>query len=99
MLFGQAGFLAGEGMDEYTSRLKEEYDHLRKKYNLKPLDQHLWKFMRLRPVNFPTVRLAQFAALVHALPGLFRKILETENPATLVKLFSVRAVGLLENAL
>ena len=93
MLFGQAGFLAGEGMDEYTSRLKEEYDHLRKKYNLKPLDQHLWKFMRLRPVNFPTVRLAQFAALVHALPGLFRKILETENPATLVKLFSVRPSG------
>lgn len=90
MLFGQAGFLSGQGGDEYTSRLKEEYDHFRKKYNLKPLDQHLWKFMRLRPVNFPTVRLAQFAALVHALPGLFRKILETENPASLVEFFSVR---------
>ena len=90
LLFGQAGFLAGEDGDEYTSRLKEEYDHLRNKYNLKPLDLHLWKFMRLRPVNFPTVRLAQFAALVHTFPGLFRKILETENLPSLVKLFSVR---------
>jgi hypothetical protein len=90
LLFGQAGFLAGEGGDEYTLRLKEEYDHLRNKYSLKPLDMHLWKFLRLRPVNFPTVRLAQFAALVNTFPGLFRKILDTGNLPSLVKLFSVR---------
>jgi hypothetical protein len=90
LLFGQAGFLTGEGGDEYTLRLKEEYDHLRNKYSLKPLDMHLWKFLRLRPVNFPTVRLAQFAALVNTFPGLFRKILETGNLPSLLKLFSVR---------
>lgn len=90
LLFGQAGFLAGEDSDEYTLRLKDEYGHLRNKYNLKPLDLHLWKFMRLRPVNFPTVRLAQFAALVHTFPGLFRKILESDNLSSLVKMFSVQ---------
>jgi hypothetical protein len=90
LLFGQAGFLSGELEDEYTLRLKEEYDHLRHKYSLKPLDQHLWKFMRLRPINFPTLRLAQFAALINTIPGLFRKILETENLPSLVKIFSVQ---------
>jgi len=90
LLFGQAGFLAGEGGDDYTLRLKEEYGHLRNKYSLKPLDLHLWKFMRLRPVNFPTVRLAQFAALVHTFPGLFREILETQTLPSLVKMFSVQ---------
>jgi hypothetical protein len=90
ILFGQAGFLEGEARDEYTLRLKEEYSHLRNKYNLKPLDHHLWKFMRLRPVNFPTVRLAQFAALVHSFPRLFRQILDAEHLPPLRKLFSVR---------
>jgi hypothetical protein len=90
LLFGQAGFLTGKAGDEYTLRLKEEYDHLRNKYSLKPLDQHLWKFMRLRPVNFPTLRLAQFASLVHTLPGMLRRILETVELTTLIRLFSVR---------
>jgi hypothetical protein len=90
LLFGQAGFLSDEGGDEYESQLKAEYDHLRHKYNLKPVDMHLWKFMRLRPVNFPTVRLAQFAALVNTSTGLFRKILEAENLPSLVRLFSIR---------
>jgi hypothetical protein len=90
LLFGQAGFLAMEMQDEYVLRLKEEYDHLRNKYSLKPLDVHLWKFMRLRPANFPTIRLAQFAVLFNTFPGLFRKILETENLPSVVKLFSIK---------
>ena len=90
LLFGQAGFLEREHGDEYGLRLKREYDHLRNKYNCKPVDVHLWKFMRLRPVNFPTVRIAQFAALVNTSSGLFRKILETENLKSLIKLFSIR---------
>ena len=89
LLFGQAGLLSDGSQDEYESQLKAEYHHLRHKYNLKPVDRHLWKFMRLRPVNFPTVRLAQFAALIRHSTNLFRKITETEGLASLVKLFSV----------
>ncbi len=89
LLFGQAGLLNNESKDAYESQLKAEYQHLRNKYNLKPVDSHLWKFMRLRPVNFPTVRLAQFAALIRHSTDLFRKITETEDLSSLVKLFSV----------
>jgi len=58
LIFGQAGFLGGEFTDEYPVYLKKEYEFLQNKSNLMPVEGHLWKFMRLRPQNFPTVRLA-----------------------------------------
>src|SRR5690606_3243386 len=48
-------------------------------YNLKPMAEGIWKFLRMRPHNFPTVRLAQFIALVTAIPQVFTKIIETES--------------------
>ena len=65
LLFGQAGFLDSDFIDDYPVKLKIEYSFLRGKYNLKPLPAHLWKFLRMRPAGFPTVRLAQFADFWH----------------------------------
>ena len=75
LIFGQAGFLNQTFEDEYPNQLKREYQFLQKKYNLKPIDISLWKFMRMRPQNFPTLRLAQFAALIVNSNHLFSKIL------------------------
>jgi hypothetical protein len=88
LIFGQAGFLDEEFTDDYPKSLKEEYTFLRKKYSLTPIEKHLWKFMRLRPQNFPTVRLAQFAALVIRSNHLFSKVLDIKNTADLRKLFT-----------
>ena len=88
LIFGQAGFLEGELSDYYPVKLKKEYDYLRKKYGLKPIENHLWKFMRLRPPNFPTVRLAQFAALIVNANHLFSKILEIKDIDALRNLFA-----------
>jgi hypothetical protein len=88
LIFGQAGFLEEEFTDDYPKSLKEEYLFLRKKYNLNPIEKHLWKFMRLRPQNFPTIRLAQFAALVIRSNHLFSKVLDIKDPAALRKLFT-----------
>jgi hypothetical protein len=88
LIFGQAGFLDEEFTDEYPKSLKEEYNFLRKKYNLAPIEKHLWKFMRLRPQNFPTIRLAQFAALVIRSNHLFSKVLDIKQTADLRKLFT-----------
>lgn len=87
LIFGQAGFLSGEMIDDYPRSLKQEYDFLRKKYNLTPIEGHLWKFMRMRPQNFPTVRLAQFAALVVQSNHLFSKIMEVKEVKNLRHLF------------
>jgi Protein of unknown function (DUF2851) len=88
LVFGQAGFLEDDLMDDYPKSLKEEYSFLRKKYNLAPIEKHLWKFMRLRPQNFPTIRLAQFAALIERSNHLFSKVLEIKDIAGLRKLFT-----------
>ena len=66
ILFGQAGFLcAGKDQGPYLRGLLEKYR--KRKHTLKeqPLQVHLWKFLRLRPISFPTIRISQFASLVH----------------------------------
>jgi len=65
MLYGQAGMLEKECSDKYYLNLKREYEFLRHKYSLKPIDLSLWRYMRLRPANFPAIRIAQFANLVY----------------------------------
>lgn len=70
ILFGNAGFLSSP-TDDYQKTLQKEYDFLRHKYSLEPMDQKQWKFLRLRPANFPTLRLAQAAALFHSIGAFF----------------------------
>lgn len=80
IIFGQAGFLEDEFTEEYPNRLKKEFSFLQEKHGLTFLiPKSMWRFMRLRPANFPTVRLAQFAALVHKSSSLFSKILEAKT--------------------
>lgn len=92
LLFGQSGLLNETLLgDDYFLALRDEYSFLHKKYKLNGLEGHLWKFLRLRPVNFPTVRIAQLAQLIHQSTALFSKILETEHPDELRRLFEVTA--------
>ena len=86
LILGQSGLLPEiETTDEYVHTLGREYDFLATKYSLKShqLLAHEWKFLRLRPANFPTVRLAQLAALVQRQPSLFSLFIHTENLKTL----------------
>ena len=75
LLFGQAGMLA-EPKDEYQSQLKAEYDFLSSKYGLEQMDRNRWKYLRLRPSNFPSVRIAQLAALIHGRFPLIMNFIE-----------------------
>ncbi|WP_410219579.1 DUF2851 family protein [Pedobacter sp.] len=87
LLFGQAGFLAQPFKEEYPSALKKEYAYLKQKYQLNPIEPSVWKFMRMRPQNFPTLRLAQFAALVVKSNHLFAKVLAAKDHGELIGLF------------
>lgn len=75
LLFGQAGLLESDFEDAYPHQLKKEYAFLQKKYGLTPIRGESWKFLRLRPANFPTVRIAQFAMLIFQSNHLFSKML------------------------
>ena len=87
LLFGQAGLLNTDIGDEYLVRLKKEYDFLQVKYGLVPIEGSQWKLLRLRPDNFPHVRIAQFAALIHSSKKLFSKIVENPQIEAMRRLF------------
>lgn len=89
LLFGQAGMLNDEPKDEYMASLQREYRYQQHKHQLRPTQGHSWKFMRLRPPSFPTVRLAQFAMLLHRSVHLFSKVLETNGLNEVEELFKV----------
>lgn len=91
LIFGQAGLLDEDFEDAYPNELKKEYSFLQKKYNLQPIPAHLWKFLRMRPSNFPTIRLAQFAALIHQSLHLFSQIIETNSLKEIYPLLEVTA--------
>jgi len=92
MLFGQAGLLPAAKGDEYVELLKKEYDFLRRKFNLAPLcEASMWKFAKMYPSGFPTIRIAQFAALIYVSSSLLSKTLEAKSVGELIKLFNVTA--------
>lgn len=90
LLFGQAGMLEGDFKDEYPNKLKTEYSYLCSKYKLTPIAAHLWKFLRLRPANFPTIRIAQFAHLITKSVHLFSQIVETHTAKEIYPLLDVQ---------
>ncbi len=96
LLFGTAGLLESglfkEAIsDEYYRNLIKEYTILSAKYSLQPLHGWLWKFSRLRPSNFPTVRLSQLASMLSVTGGLFSKVLEAPDIKQIKMLFEVSA--------
>lgn len=92
LIFGQSGLLnAVSEEDDYVIALQKEYHFLRRKYELTPLAAYQWKFMRMRPSNFPTLRLAQFAMLIHQSLDLFSKMMEVREEKEIYSLLEVQA--------
>ncbi len=82
LLMGQAGFIE-------DAHMAKEYDFLRTKFNLTPLDASVWKHARLRPQNSPELRIRQFAQLLYQSEALLSKILDIEDIKELVRLFAL----------
>lgn len=91
LLFGQAGMLTGDFTDDYPTRLQQEYRFLAQKYRLQSIPAALWKFMRMRPANFPTIRIAQLAALIHQSETLMAAMMQTGSYKALELQLSVKA--------
>jgi hypothetical protein len=91
LLFGQAGYLDNEFEDEYYNKLKKEYQFLKTKFELTALDSTIWKMLRLRPSNFPTIRISQLANLLNKDTRLFAKIISADTVEELQNLFNVKA--------
>ena len=89
IFMGQAGLLTPESVPEryrtealaegYFTRLRNEYQYLAHKFSLVPMDASLWRFLRLRPQNFPHIRIAQLARLFHERREGLSQLLECET--------------------
>lgn len=90
LFFGQAGMLNENFSDPYPNKLKREYEFLQKKYKLRALPKVNWKFLRLRPANFPTIRIAQLAMLIFQSSHLFSKVLAAKNTKEIEQMFDRR---------
>ena len=90
LILGQANLLNKDFEEDYPKMLKREYKFLSNKYQLKPINKAP-DFLRMRPANFPTIRLAQLAMLVYHSTHLFSKILEINDLDELRKLLDVTA--------
>jgi hypothetical protein len=85
LLFGQAGMLDRSFKEEYPLLLQKEYRFLQKKYQLKSIPASYWRFKQLRPLSFPTIRIAQLAQLFHLETPLLTTFHESENPLAILR--------------
>ena len=90
LLFGMAGFLS-EPQDDYQWALNKEFEFLKRKYDLNTgiLERYHWKFMRMHPQNFPTVRIAQMIKILANNTNFFASILNTASISSIFRQFSV----------
>lgn len=97
LLMGQAGLLDGYFEDVYPRCLQADYDSLRSAIALQPVGGSLWRFHRLRPSNFPTLRISQFARLVSCSTNLFATLLEMTDVGNIERLFNQQAADYWNN--
>lgn len=99
IFMGQAGLLDPESIPEryrqeavkdgYYTKLCNEYKYLAHKFQLTPIDFHLWKFLRLRPQNFPHIRISQLANLYYQHKNDLSRLIECEDVKSLCEQFKV----------
>lgn len=86
LLFGQANLI--EPKDEYSKKLYTEYNYLKIKYKLEPIQTKPLK-SKMLPGSFPTIRLAQFAAFIYTKTGLYSRLTEFNDLSNLKKYFDI----------
>lgn len=93
LLLGQAGLLPDEAPDAYCRELRATYESLCGLHRLQPQPGHNWKHSRMRPSNFPAIRIAQLAALLHKSPRLFGALREAHHLNRVYELLNAEPGG------
>lgn len=91
LFFGQSGLIPAraEGEDNYITLLRREYELLQIKHSLRPIPATAWRYLRLRPNNFPTVRIAQLATMIFRTGQLFGKSLAAADAKELSNMYEI----------
>lgn len=90
LLLGASGLIHSKFKDQYIKQLKTEFDFLKRKYDFQEMNSISWKFSRMRPANFPTLRIAQFASLINTLDDLFSTFIESKSIIELDEILQIK---------
>lgn len=93
LLLGMGGLLPEDSLDSYALQLQGEYEFVSHKYQLNRSGVLPIQFFKLRPVNFPTLRLSQLAMLYHTVPGLFQRLMMESSIDKIYAIFELNASG------
>ena len=96
LLFGQSNLLQKPVGHTYFAQQQKTYLYLQHKYQLKPITESL-TFFRLRPANFPTIRLAQLAWLTSKQPRLLSHIQAAKSLDSLYALLQAKTTSFWES--
>ena len=88
-MFGQSGLLENAINDDYVLSLKSDYNYLRKLHNLTPIQSNVWKFSKLRPSNFPQIKIAQLTSVLSNFHGLFSSVVTNPDYKSFKDIFKV----------
>jgi len=91
MFYGRAGLFMKECEDFYFTELKERWEYLLQKYDLKKVYVEPMQFFKHRPDNFPTIRLSQLANLYHSRQNLFSDMMKAETLLEFYDIFNIAA--------
>jgi hypothetical protein len=92
IIYGQAGLLEDNlENDNYYSDLQKEYKYQKKKNSLTSVRPELWKFSKIRPYNFPTIKIALLAKLINKYQSLLSIIIKCGNIDELEEIFDIEA--------
>ena len=89
LFYGQANLLSEPSEIEYEKELMQAYQYLKHKHKLKPIPKNTFQFFRMRPSNFPTIRMAQLVAIVHQHQSLFSTVINLKEKIAFYDLFAV----------
>ncbi len=87
VLFGQSGLLPESSSDNYVSLLIKQYHYYKKKYGLTPLPATVWKFSKIHPPSFPTLRIAQWAAFLYKNANNLTDLVQLQSLKKILKKF------------
>jgi len=91
LLYGMSGILPEASTDSYAMQLQAEYEYLAHKFNCSTKGVLPIQFFKLRPPNFPTIRLSQVAQLYVSHQNLFQKLMEVQSVAEVYAIFKIQA--------
>ncbi|WP_317899278.1 DUF2851 family protein [Aurantibacillus circumpalustris] len=97
LMLGVSGLLENQFEDKYVQGLQNEFEHLKNKYNLIPLEKEIFKYSKLRPANFPNVRLLQLAQLIYSNKEIFLAPQNKTSYKDLMKVLQIKSEGYLKN--